>query len=108
MFFVAYLVHGTVDSIGCCIFIFPQISFGVRPKTRQVKKSVIRLSLGKLLLVNLLQVIKQTNNSPTISLKMASSTDHGLFWGRVCLFITDSVSLFITVKTDMSTHLHPA
>ena len=40
---------------------------------------LIRLSLGKLL-VNLLQVVKRTNN-PLIPYQMASSTDHG-FLGR--------------------------
>ena len=45
----------------------------------KVMDSVIRLSLGKLL-VNLLQVVKRTiNNTPPSPQQMESSTDHG-FW----------------------------
>ena len=44
---------------------------------------VIRLSLGKLLVNNQLQVVKRTNTT-LIPSQMASSTDHGFFgsWVR--------------------------
>ena len=59
-------------------------------------ESVIRLSLGKLL-VNLLQVVKRTN-TPLIPQQMASSTYTMGFWGRgfkshIHLLLTNKLTL---------------
>ena len=54
----------------------------VKP-TSVVLVSVISLSVGKRILVNILHVVKRTTTTVQITQNMASSTDHGDFWSWV-------------------------